>query len=151
MKCSLRFLKHTHWILKWFLYISKQATVVLTAGRFSMVGGWKGKRCVIQVSDYNFPAMTLYAFYITEFSGCSLLCWTILIRPSLSVSVHTHRWTDISEYHIIFRNLRDGRREGDRTQVLSSILHGFLPFFFWAAGWKGDFQMIEWDSYRRFI
>ena len=83
---------------------------------------------MIQVPDYNFPGMTLYAFHITEFSGCPLLCWTILIRPSSPVSVHTHRWTDISEYHIIFCNLRDGRRQGDRTQVLSSILHGF--FFF---------------------
>ena len=37
-----------------------------------------------------------------------------------------HRWTDVSEYHKIFRNLRDSGRQGDRTQVLSSIYHGFL-------------------------
>ena len=35
------------------------------------------------------------------------------------------RWTDVSEYHKIFRNLRDSGRQGDRTQVLSSIYHGF--------------------------
>ena len=28
-----------------------------------------------------------------------------------------HRWTDVSEYHKIFRNLRDSGRQGDRTQV----------------------------------
>ena len=50
---------------------------------------WKSKRCVIQVSNYNFPAKTLYAILIPEFSGCPLLCWTILIQPSLPVSVHT--------------------------------------------------------------
>ena len=44
---------------------------------------------MIKVSDYKFPAKTLYAFHITEFSGCLLLCWTILKRPSSPVSVHT--------------------------------------------------------------
>ena len=44
---------------------------------------------MIQVSDYNFPAKTLYAFHIPEFSGCPLLSWTILIWPSSSVSVLT--------------------------------------------------------------
>ena len=52
----------------------------------------KKKRYVIQVSDYNFPAKT---FHILEFSGCPLLCWTILIWPSLSVSVHTIRYERI--------------------------------------------------------
>ena len=31
---------HMHWILKWFLSISKRATFVLTAGRFSVVAGF---------------------------------------------------------------------------------------------------------------
>ena len=45
---------------------------------------------MIQVSDYNFPAKTLYAFLIIpEFSGCPPLCWTILIRSSSPVSVHS--------------------------------------------------------------
>jgi len=35
-----QFITHMHWILKWFLSISKQATFVPTAGRFSLVASF---------------------------------------------------------------------------------------------------------------